>query len=276
MRTAVIGLDGFDTTFDYKFLRKMPFIYGFMEEHGSTNEVKCSTAPHSAPSWFTIFTGVPQSVRGDISMEGYHDVHGFYRFTSGDKMVMEKREGDKPWNIETIDQEAKRVGGFIWHNVKNSCAQGIMCIQPHYSYRCQDMRAYYDGIYDDKSKGYEYINNFMKVFRMNMKLRGRIDLWCGVIQIVDQIHHHHDRVPPHHNSAVMRHVDKAVKEITTKFDNIIMISDHGMPVPTPTVYEHCNVKIHSHRPYCFMTSNTDMEISETLDFYKELERVVST
>jgi len=271
MTLAVIGLDGFDMTFDHRFLTVMPFVKSYIDKWWT--EIRCDTAPHSAPSWFTIFTGVPQylwpldgkvSAVVDVDNE-YHNVHGFYQFSEGENWATEKREGDKPWNPKTIQEEADRVGGFVWQK-HDGIAQGVMCIQPHYSYRCvRDKRAYYDGKYDSAEKAKEYLDNFMATFDRTISLSGVPELWCGVFQIVDQVHHHYNSMPFYEHSVTMREVDRCVRQIAEHFDDVILLSDHGVP-DEPIEYTWARIRLHSHRPRAFITHNGARDqINGTLD-----------
>jgi hypothetical protein len=277
-KVALIGLDGFDMQYDHRFLKYMPFVKKFMDEH-AWKEINCDTEPHSAPSWFSIFTGVPQrGIHGGNFSDTGHQVHGFYQFTTGEEWVTEKRDGDKPWNMNTIDQEAHRVGGFIWHKIKSAVAQGIMCMHPHYSHKvAMDKKAYYDGMYNTVVKAQTYVRNFKKAFDSTIKLSGVPDLYCCTIQIVDQIHHKLRFIPMSVHNETMGLVDFLVSHVAKEFDKIFLLSDHGIAVPKFIKYETHNVKMAGHRDKCFLAGPEDAisEISGTLQVHDMLMRALA-
>jgi len=99
-------------------------------------------------------------------------------------------------------------------------------------------------------------------------------LWCGVIQIVDQVNHHYNQLPEWHHHETMALVDDLTRQIAEHFDEVILLSDHGMPVSNPTEYPEMKIRVHAHEPYCFLSSSMDLDIKGTLQVQDAILKVV--
>lgn len=258
MRLAVIGIDGFDMTFDHRFLRDMPFVRKNIK--AGWKEIECSTAPHSAPSWTTIFSGLSQEE---------HGVNGFCHFSEADEntpWAVERRKGDKPWRRKDMPFD------FVWDTLSSlgyiTMAQGILFQQPGYSYNMPEApKGFYDGKYNSLEKAQQYIRNFSRTYCNRVGdvepppkgavLNSEVHLYCCTIQLPDQVHHHFSQLPFKVHQETMRMVDSLAKEIAKDFGNYILVSDHGIPVQNAIVYEKWKMKIPSHRGKAFITGNVD-------------------